>query len=104
LALVERSVDSQLGEVVLNRPEKRNALNAAMKVELFEAVADLTAMPEVHCLLIRAAGPDFCAGNDLAEGVAAGTPVERGIVDDWRYLRDVVNAKLISCLAFCGMP
>ncbi len=50
----------------LNRPEKRNALNdeliAALKDDLRAADED----SELHAIVIRGAGTDFCSGADLA--------------------------------------
>ncbi|BDU76102.1 enoyl-CoA hydratase-related protein [Mesoterricola sediminis] len=55
--------------LVLDRPEVRNAFNAAMIREIGLAVAELGAAPqgqEVRLLLLDAEGPVFCAGADLA--------------------------------------
>ena len=51
----------------LNRPEKRNALNALMCQELRTALAAFDHDETVSMLLIRSKGPVFCAGADLAE-------------------------------------
>ena len=51
----------------LNRPEKRNALNALMCHELRTALAAFDHDETVSMLLIRSKGPVFCAGADLAE-------------------------------------
>lgn len=53
--------------VALNRPRKRNALDADTVAELvgiFEAAGDAD---DVRIVLLRGEGPDFCAGADLAE-------------------------------------
>jgi enoyl-CoA hydratase/carnithine racemase len=52
--------------VVLNRPEKRNALDGEMLAGLAAAFADEPAPAERVCVL-RAEGPAFCAGLDLQE-------------------------------------
>ena len=51
----------------LNRPEARNALNSAMCAGLLAAARAATADPAVQLVLVRAAGPVFCAGADLKE-------------------------------------
>jgi len=51
----------------LNRPEKRNALNAALVEALAGALQDAENQGEVRVILLRGEGPDFCAGADLAE-------------------------------------
>jgi enoyl-CoA hydratase/carnithine racemase len=53
--------------VVLNRPQKRNAMNQALLLELGEALRAAAADPEVHCVVLRGEGPVFSAGVDLGE-------------------------------------
>jgi methylglutaconyl-CoA hydratase len=64
--LVLRSDEAGVARLVMNRPEKRNALNdeliAALKAALREADSD----PDVRVISLAGAGPDFCAGMDLA--------------------------------------
>ena len=57
--------------LTLDRPDKRNALNAALVDALHAALerADLDA--EVRVLVLRGAGRDFCAGADLEELLAS---------------------------------
>jgi len=60
--------------LTLNRPEKRNALTLAMQEALHEALWDADNDKDIHCIVIRGAGDDFCAGYDLA----AAPPREEG--------------------------
>jgi len=53
--------------VVLNRPEKRNAMNQELLRELGEALREATADSAVHCVILRGEGPVFSAGVDLGE-------------------------------------
>jgi enoyl-CoA hydratase/carnithine racemase len=54
-----------VGVLLLNRPQKRNALNDEMIEELGACVA---AIPEgVRALVLHGAGEHFCAGLDLSE-------------------------------------
>ena len=48
--------------LTLNRPEKRNALNAALAGALCDAIA---ASQDAGCIVITGADPAFCAGLDL---------------------------------------
>jgi methylglutaconyl-CoA hydratase len=61
--------------VTLNRPDKRNALNAATVDGLKAALAELAGESAVAVIVLTGAGADFCAGADLAqlESIAAGT-------------------------------
>jgi enoyl-CoA hydratase/carnithine racemase len=53
--------------VILNRPEKRNAMNQELLYALGEALRAASAEESVHCVVLRGEGPVFSAGVDLAE-------------------------------------
>ena len=59
-------VDDGLATITLNRPDKRNAMNAAMFRELGEAAAEAKDDPRALAVLVRGEGLSFCAGIDLA--------------------------------------
>jgi methylglutaconyl-CoA hydratase len=61
------SVAAAVATITLNRPHKRNALNAAMVAGLKAAVAELGPEPEVRVIVLTGAGSDFCAGADLEQ-------------------------------------
>ena len=48
-----------------NRPERRNALNHAMMVEIGHAVDRVAADRKARALVLRGNGGAFCAGGDL---------------------------------------
>ncbi|HEX9820212.1 MAG TPA: enoyl-CoA hydratase/isomerase family protein [Methylomirabilota bacterium] len=56
-----------IATVTLNRPAQRNAMNGAMLTGLRAAVEDLDARRDVRVVVVRGAGPTFCAGMDLKE-------------------------------------
>src|SRR5262247_2992329 len=56
--------------ITLNRPGKRNALNAAMIAHLRDAFERAADDPDVRVVVVRANGPAFCAGLDLREMAA----------------------------------
>jgi methylglutaconyl-CoA hydratase len=60
--------------ITLNRPEKRNALDGETVRKLKDAFAAVDAIDDARVVLLRANGPDFCAGADLSEleRIAAG--------------------------------
>lgn len=74
--------------ITLNRPEKRNALSGEMLRELNTALLEADEHNAVHCIVLRGAGPHFCAGADLSEFSGQRGPDYRGrqeIDDDiWR--------------------
>jgi enoyl-CoA hydratase/carnithine racemase len=51
----------------LNRPDKRNALSAALCREIVRTVEDADSDNSIGAILLAANGPAFCAGMDLAE-------------------------------------
>jgi 2-(1,2-epoxy-1,2-dihydrophenyl)acetyl-CoA isomerase len=60
-------VSAAVATVTLNRPDSANALTAAAKQALLEALARVADDPTVRCVLVTGAGRAFCAGQDLAE-------------------------------------
>ncbi len=66
MILVER--DGAIATVVLNRPEKLNALTRAMWAGLGDTVWGLSQDATVRCIILRGAGEkSFSPGNDIAE-------------------------------------
>ena len=57
--------EAGVARIALNRPEKRNALNAELIAGLRDALARSAQDPAVRVVLITGAGKDFCAGLDL---------------------------------------
>jgi methylglutaconyl-CoA hydratase len=55
-----------VARVTLNRPEKRNALDANLIRALGDALRRADSAPSTRVILLRGAGKDFCAGADLA--------------------------------------
>ncbi len=63
--LMER--DGAVQKVVMNRPDKKNALTAAMYQALADGLQAADADPTVRAIVIHGAGNTFTAGNDLAD-------------------------------------
>ena len=63
--LVERR-DARL-DLVLNRPERRNAYSAEMRDALAQGLALAVADPSIKEIVLTGRGPAFSAGGDLAE-------------------------------------
>ena len=57
--------DGAVATVTLNRPDRRNALDPALLEALAEAFGELAADAGVRVVVLRGAGPAFCAGADL---------------------------------------
>jgi enoyl-CoA hydratase/carnithine racemase len=61
------TVDAHICTIVLNRPEKRNALSGQLVNELIVALETAGADPEVRAIILTGAGTSFCAGGDLSQ-------------------------------------
>lgn len=66
LILTERS--DSIATVVLNQPDKLNAMNKRMWIELGSTVRELSSDDSVRCIVVRGAGEKaFCPGADISE-------------------------------------
>jgi enoyl-CoA hydratase/carnithine racemase len=66
---VRVGVELPAARIVLNRPEKRNALSLALMQELIGVLEEVGSNPGVRAIVIEGAGPAFSAGHDLGEMV-----------------------------------
>jgi enoyl-CoA hydratase/carnithine racemase len=67
------SKEAGAASIVINRPEKRNALNMAVATEVVACLERCEDDPELRVITLTGAGDvAFCAGNDLAEFQARG--------------------------------
>ncbi len=75
MSIVETEDRGAVRHIVLNRPEKRNAMNQELLRALGGALRDASAEECVHCVVLRGEGPVFSAGVDLVElAQSAATP------------------------------
>jgi enoyl-CoA hydratase len=65
LVLVDKS--GGVATITLNRPDKRNALNNALRQQIAAAFRALAGDAEVQAIVLTGAGQAFCAGVDLKE-------------------------------------
>ena len=60
------AVENSVASIVLNRPEKRNALNDALIAEIKRGLEQAAGDDNVRAIVISGAGKDFCSGADLS--------------------------------------
>ena len=88
---VERS--EGLVTITLDRPTKKNALDARSWIELDHAFAEASADPEVRALILTGAGGNFSAGADLSGGQSGQGLTGRRlqpIVQEMRVVGDIL--------------
>ncbi|MBT3208803.1 MAG: enoyl-CoA hydratase/isomerase family protein [Bacteroidetes bacterium] len=62
---IEFQLNENIGTIWLNRPEKRNAMNAEMISEIIDCYQKVNNMEDVRVVVLRGKGKSFCAGADL---------------------------------------
>lgn len=60
-----RKRPDKVAELILNRPEKLNAINDDMRLEMLAALDDAEQDDDVNVMIIKGAGQAFCSGHDL---------------------------------------
>jgi methylglutaconyl-CoA hydratase len=87
LIQVRKQVPS--GTIILQRPDKRNAMSRRLMFELGEAFADLHRERRVRAVILTGAGTSFCSGIDLQE--VQDSSREEDALQQWH--RDAVQFK-----------
>lgn len=91
--------------VLLNRPEKRNAISTALRTELFDALHRHDHDDEVRVTIIAGAGPCFSSGYDLGTRLMENTPYHsapgdgqwaRQASDGWFSIWDLAKPVIAS--------
>ncbi|HEY0104784.1 MAG TPA: enoyl-CoA hydratase-related protein [Rhizomicrobium sp.] len=94
------NVEDGVATLVMNRPERRNALSAGMLGALAATLASCETDPDVACVVLTGAGGAFCAGGDvkgMADGTGGGSTARAGADIDSR-----IHAQRLSQRATSG--
>ena len=67
LRITQDETHPRVARLLLNRPERLNAINDAMPREIRAAVEWANAEDEVHVIVVEGAGKGFCGGYDLSQ-------------------------------------
>ncbi len=76
--------------LIMNRAEKRNALNGDLLLTLRDAVSEAAAAPGVHCVVLRGDGPIFSSGADFS-GLSALAEDPSGLRTFRRVFLEIAN-------------
>ena len=76
--------ESHIATLVLNRPEKRNALNRQMMQEMTLAIEEIGKDEDSRVLIITGAGRGFCSGADTDLMPGGGSALGEQSVEDLR--------------------
>ena len=65
---INYSLENQVATVSLNRPEKLNAMNYTMLMELTSVTEQIKKDESIKCMILRGEGRAFSSGADLSSG------------------------------------
>lgn len=99
-------ISDNIAHVVLNRPDKRNAMNLAFWRELPEIIHDIDDNAKARVIVISSTGPHFSAGLDLSmfsAGAGSDRPEknQRAVAS---YNHILHMQKSFNCLEQCRLP
>jgi enoyl-CoA hydratase len=103
LETVKLETAGEVLHVIMNRPERLNALNPQLVTELREVFQSLYFDRSVRVVILRGEGRAFCAGLDLKESAGGGRGIEAGL-DGQRSIAEIYVAMrrcpqpIISCV------
>ncbi|HEX5470339.1 MAG TPA: enoyl-CoA hydratase/isomerase family protein [Lacipirellulaceae bacterium] len=95
---IDVKVTGAIGTIVLNRPERRNALTRSMLAQIGESLRDLHLEKRVRAIVITGAGSAFCAGMDLQEMQAVATLPDDEKNRDWGDTADAYREVVTQML------
>jgi enoyl-CoA hydratase len=90
--------DGPVATIILNRPDKLNAMNLAMREGMQCALDRAEADNAIRCVILKGAGRAFCSGMDLDPGGA--TPEQMGVGPD----RDRLQTAIEGFMRFWEFP
>jgi enoyl-CoA hydratase len=88
----DETKDGRVARIILDRPERYNAISTEMPREIREAVELANDDEDVHVIVLTGAGDGFCAGYDLVE-FAESDDAEGSQQMPWDPMKDYRNMK-----------
>ena len=97
---IEVHTDGGIATIAFARPDKKNAITAAMYAAMADGLAAAAADPAVRAVLITGTAECFTAGNDLQDFLA--NPPSGGESPVWRFLHGLAGFAKPVVAAPCG--
>ena len=88
---IDYSTGDGIARLVLNRPERMNAINTQLVTDLRSAVGAANEDSAVRVLILSGAGRAFCAGYDLDWGTKAEDASQKAMSGQWDPVRDYLG-------------
>lgn len=107
MALVETEDRGAVRHLILNRPEKRNAMHGELVLAIGIALKEASHAADVHCVVLRGAGAMFSSGMDFAAlGGLAEEPgnlrvFRREILDAWNVAEEMTKPVICEIHGGC---
>lgn len=79
--LILTNEDNHVFTIILNRTDKKNALNKTMYIEMSAALNYASQSPSIHCVVIQGNEQCFCAGNDLDDFIQSSASGDLAALD-----------------------
>ncbi|RPH42980.1 MAG: enoyl-CoA hydratase [Burkholderiales bacterium] len=98
---IELSTEGGIATIAFARPDKKNAITAAMYAAMADGLAAAAADPAVRAVLITGSAECFTAGNDLQDFLANPPSGEDSPV--WRFLHGLAGFGKPVVAAPCGV-
>ena len=98
MALVETERHGQILVVRMNRPERLNALNTALRAALADTWHAFREDPEQEVAIFTGTGRAFCAGEDMKESLEEGTPGFKAMGREDPFMTGALEKPVIAAI------
>jgi enoyl-CoA hydratase len=106
--IYEENVQEGIAKITMNRPEKRNAINKEMIVEMHQAFHQAENNDQIRVIILNGNGSCFSAGHDLSASEALPESVEdiirvkrRYYLDELLYIRNLRKPIIAQIHSYC---
>jgi len=99
--VIEFKVLDGVANILLSRPKQYNSLNGELRTKFLQMLNEIENDVSIRVIVIRGAGPGFCAGADLIDTSAEDIPIQ--LENEYKPIFEkIVNGKKIFIAAVHG--